>query len=176
VYFKISFLLVAGLLLAPSALSGHTLSTQEQKVLTKWLSRHPRYRLATDRDCECSSDIQRMRAGSGGAWKPVRDYHPYVATGDFNSDGAEDLAVVVIDRTKKEGNFAIIIFNGPFETEAASPAFFRKGLDLQRRGLFYGPPRPKPYRLLIGVFESDNSSIFLPLGRSYRLDGGRDEE
>ena len=173
-YFKISFFIAVGLLLAPTAWCGHTLSSQEQRVLSNWLSRHPRYRLATDHDCNCAGDIRNMRTGFGGDWKPVRDYHPYVATGDFNGDGTEDFAVVVIDRTKKEANFALIVFNGPFETDEASPAFFRKGLDLEARGLFYGPPRPKPYRLVVGVFESDNSSILLPYGRSYRLDGGED--
>jgi hypothetical protein len=58
-----------------------------------------------------------MKAGSGGVWKPVPDYHPYIATGDFNGDGAEDFAVVLIDRTKQEQNFALIVFNGPFNSE-----------------------------------------------------------
>ena len=172
--FKVAFLLSAGLLLAPSAWCGHTLSTQERKVLSNWLSRRPRYRLANDHDCKCAGSILDMRTGFDGQWKPVRDYHPYVATGDFNGDGTEDFAVVVIDRTKKDENFALVVFNGPFETEEASPAFFKKGLDLEARGLFFGPPRPKPYRLVMGPFESDNTVVLVPYGRSYRLDGGEE--
>src|SRR2546422_7028023 len=47
-------------------------------------------------------------------------------------------------------NFALVVFNGPFKSETASPAFIQSGLDLRYSGLFYGPPRPKPYRLLLG--------------------------
>lgn len=167
-------MILAGLLFARSAWCGHTLSTQEHKVLSNWLSRHPRYRLAADKDCNCAADIEQMKAGDGGLWKPVRDYHPYVATGDFNSDGAEDFAVAVINRAKKDENFAVIVFNGPFESEEASPAFFKPGLDLTHQGLFYGPPRPKPYGLVVGHFESDNNVLLLPAGRSYKFDDSAD--
>jgi hypothetical protein len=150
------------LLLGVPTWGGHTLTTQEQNVLKSWLTYHPEYRIATDEDCDCADDIKQMKAGWGGAWKPVPDYHPYIATGDFNSDGAEDFAVVVVDRSKKENNFALVVFNGPFKSETASPAFMRSGLDLKCQGLSYGPPRPKPYRLLLGRFESDSGVLLIP--------------
>ena len=149
---------------------GHTLTQQEQRVLQGWLSRHTEYRIATDGDCECPDDIKQMKAGAGGVWKPVPDYHPYVATGDFNGDGVEDFAVAVVERSKQQNNFALLVFNGPFESETASPAFMKSGLELKDQGLFYGPPRPKPYRLLVGRFESDTGSHLIPHGRGYRLD------
>ena len=164
------FLLTACLLLVAPAWGGHTLTAQEQKVLKSWLAHHAEYRLATDEDCDCAADIQQMKAGSGGAWKPVPDYHPYIATGDFNGDDVEDFAVVVVDRAKQEKNFALVVFNGPFESETASPAFVKSGLDLRYTGLFYGPPRPKPYRLLLGGFESDSGSLLIPHGRGYKMD------
>jgi hypothetical protein len=163
------FLLTVCLVLSVPAWSGHTLTGQEQKVLKSWLARHPEYRLATDEDCECADDIKQMRAGYGGALKPVPDYHPYIATGDFNGDGVEDFAVVVLDRSKQEKNFALVVFNGPFKSETASPAFMQSGLDLKYSGLSYGPPRPKPYRLLLGPFESDSGVLLIPRGRGYRL-------
>jgi hypothetical protein len=109
-----------------------------------------------------------MRKGSGGLWTPVPDYHPYVATGDFNGDDVEDFAVVLIDSSKEKDNFALIIFNGPFKSEAANPAFMDSALNLKYDGLFYGPPRPKPYRLLVGRFESDSGSLLLPRGHGYK--------
>jgi len=145
------------------------LKAREQKVLESWLGHHPQYRIATDRDCDCAEDIEQMRAGLGGAWKPVPDYHPYTATGDFNGDGVEDFAVVVVEQSKQENNFALVVFNGPFESETASPAFMKSGLDLKYQGLFYGPPRPKPYRLLLGRFESDSGLLLVPRGRGYAL-------
>lgn len=167
--------LIGGLLLIPPAWGGHTLSSEEQQVLKGWLVLHPEYRRAIDEDCDCTGDIQQMRAGSGGVWKPVPDYHPYTATGDFNGDGVEDFAVVVIDRRMKEKNFALVVFNGPFKSETVLPAFLESGMDLKYTGLFYGPPRPKPYRLLLGPFESDSGALLIPHGRSYRWDDSREE-
>jgi len=147
----------------------YTLTQQEQTVLQNWLSQHPEYRVAEDGDCECADDIKQMRAGDGGVWKAVPDYHPYAATGDFNSDGQQDFAVAVIKRSKAKNNFALLVFNGPFPLGSASPAFIREGLDLTYRGLFYGPPRPRPYRLVVGRFESDTGSVLVPHGRTYKL-------
>jgi hypothetical protein len=166
---KSLFLLIACLLWVAPAWSGHALTAQEQKVLESWLAHHPEYRATTDEDCDCAEDIQQMKAGSGGVWKPVPDYHPYAATGDFNGDGVEDFAVAVIDRSKQDKKFALVVFNGPFKAETAAPAFLETGLDLSGCGLFYGPPRPKPYRLLVGRFESDSGSLLIPHGRGYKL-------
>jgi hypothetical protein len=165
--------LTACLLLTAPAWGGHTLSSGEQQVLKNWLALHPEYRQATDEDCNCAADIQQMRAGAGGVWKPVRDYHPYVATGDFNGDGVEDFAVILIDRRKKEKNFSLVVFNGPFKSE--TPAFVESGMELQNQGLSYGPPRPKPYRLVLGPFESDNTALLIPHGRGYRWDDSERE-
>jgi len=157
--------------LAAPAWAAHTLSLAEQRVLSSWLAKHPKYRLATDSDCNCADDIKQMKSGYGGNWKPVADYHPYVATGDFNSDGVEDFAVAVIDRTKQKDNFVLIVFNGPsLPTTELRPAFLKSGLDLSGQGLFYGPPRPKPYRLVIGSFESEGW-VLVPNGHGYKLSG-----
>lgn len=65
----------------------------------------------------------------------------------------QDFAVVLIDGGKQEKNLALIVFNGPYKPETQSPAFFQPGMDLKYIGLFYGAPRAKPYRLLLGPFE-----------------------
>jgi hypothetical protein len=98
---KRSLLVVATcLMFVLPAWCGHTLTQQEQKVFDAWLSQHSTFRAATDADCNCSDDIQQMKTGYGGNWTPYPDYHPYVVTGDFNSDGVRDFAVVVVDRQK----------------------------------------------------------------------------
>jgi len=165
--------LCAALSAAP-AHAGHTLGREQQEVLSAWLTASLDYRGASEADCDCAEDIQRMRAGSGGKWGAVPDYHRYRATADFNSDGEEDFAVVVVDRSKPGGNFALIVFNGPLREPSASPAFMRSGLDLKRQGLFCGPPRPKPYRLVIGPFES-HGALLRPHGRTYKLAWGQDD-
>jgi hypothetical protein len=153
----------------------HTLTSQEQKITDDWLARHPTYRVATDADCGCREDIQQMKAGYGGNWKAVPDYHPYVATGDFNGDGARDFAIVVIDGSKSAHNFTLLVFNGPFRSKRASPAFLESGLDLRNQGLSFGPPRPKPYRLVVGPFESDNTWILVPQGHAYKIQVNEDD-
>jgi hypothetical protein len=151
------------------AWAGHTLVPQEQKVLTNWLTKYPQFRAATDKECDCSESIQLMKAGDGGIWRPVPDYHPYVATGDFNGDGVRDFAAVVIDKTKSAHQFTLLVFNGPFDSSTVVPAFVASDLDLKYMGLSFGPPRPKPYRLIMGGFESDNTSMLVPHGKTYQL-------
>ncbi len=51
------------------AWSGHTLTAGQEKALESWLELHTNFRVATDADCECSDDIQQMRAG--GISEPV---------------------------------------------------------------------------------------------------------
>lgn len=166
---RITFGLLICLLLVVPAWAGHTLTSQEQKILAAWLSRNSHFRGAADGDCDCSEDIQQMKAGSGGVWHPIPDYHPYAATGDFNGDGVSDFAVVVVDRRKTIRQYTILVFNGPFDSDAAEPAFIVSGLDLRYMGLFFGPPRPKPYRLIAGRFGTDSTSILVPLGQTYKL-------
>jgi hypothetical protein len=55
--------LVVSLFAALPAWCGHSLTTQEQKILNVWLSKHPAYRAATDADCNCLDDIQQMKTG-----------------------------------------------------------------------------------------------------------------
>ena len=162
--------LILGWLGATPASAGHTLTVTHQKILNQWLQVHGQFRVAEDQDCTCPEDIQEMKRGSGGVWKPVIDYHPYAATGDFNGDGAEDFAVVLVDRQAKEKKFAFVVFNGPFKSRPQEPVFIETGLDLANQGLFFGPPRPKPYRLIVGPFESDNTALLEPKGASYRWD------
>jgi hypothetical protein len=153
---------------APLVLGRHTLTTTEENVIAAWLAQHPEYRRATARDCDCDEELRRMRAGSGGLWKAVPDYDPYEVSGDFNGDGVDDIAVVVLD-TRRDGDaFALVVFNGPFSAQPKA-AFVKTGLDMRWRGLFYGSPRPKPYRLLIGRFEAEGT-LLLPSGATYRLE------
>ncbi len=166
---QIAFAALISVRLVTPAWSGHTLTSKEHKVLETWLATHREFQSATDADCKCAEDIQQMKIGSGGKWVPVPDYHPYVATGDFNNDGIRDFAVVVIDRSKPAKNFALLVFNGTFSSKAKLPAFIEPGLDLRGQGLFFGPPRPKPYRLVVGPFESDNTAVLVPQGRTYKL-------
>ena len=151
---------------SPVMFASHTLDSRQSSVIAAWLNQHPGHRLAKDRDCSCDEDIKEMRVGGGGVWKPIPDYHPYVVSGDFNDDGDIDFAVVVIN-TSKAHDSMLLVFNGPVDLDHPVPAFVDKR-DYMRIGLFYGPPRPKPYRLVIGPFESEGL-LLQPRGKTYRL-------
>ena len=160
---------VAVLLVASPVWARHSLSAQERRVVNDWLKQHPHYRIASDADCNCEDDLYNQRIRSQGVWRAIPDYHPYIVAGDFNGDGNEDFAVAVIDRSKRPRSFTLLIFNGPFEKSSAQPAFELRDIDLAHQGLFFGPPRPQPYRLILGPFESEGDE-FVPVGTSYRLD------
>jgi len=159
---------ISVLFAAAVAEGGHTLDSQQQATLASWLAQHPDYRVADDTDCDCADDIAQLKTGYGGISPAAPDHHPYRAEGDFNGDGAVDFAVVVINRSKIRRRYTIVIFNGPYREQGALPSFVMPGLDLKGQGLFYGPPRPKPYHLLVGRFESEGN-IFVPHGATYKM-------
>lgn len=142
------------------------ISAKHQQVLQKWLRREPNLRVATDEDCgRCADDLASQRRVSGA------NYHPYYVVGDFNGDGKTDFAVALIE-VEESGErvtqkFVVAVFNAPFSSRIAEPSFEKDNLNLRDGGLFFGPPRSRPYRLFIGVFASDRGLTLEPRGRKY---------
>jgi hypothetical protein len=126
------------------------LASRFKHSIVSWLNHHPGYRLATDADCSCADDITQVRAGWPPEWPPVPNYHPYYIVGDFRGDGAEDVAVGVISQ-QHPNKFRVLIIHG------APP-----------NGRFYGAPRPQPWRLGVGPFESEGAT-FEPTHDGYRF-------
>jgi len=142
------------------------ISAKHQQVLQRWLKREPKLRVATDEACgRCAGDIANQKKISG------RDYHPYYAVGDFNRDGREDFAVALIEIEERGERvmqkFIVAVFNAPFSSRRAEPSFMKKDLNLRDGGLFFGPPRSKPYRLFIGLFSNDSGLTLVPHGSTY---------
>jgi hypothetical protein len=140
-------------------------------ILT-WLRLHPGYRLADDADCSCADDIAHVRAGWPPEWPPNPDYHPYYIVGDFRGEGVEDVAVGLISH-QWPNKFRVLIIHGAPPNGRAAKAFLSEQLDF-RQGLFYGPPRPKPWRLGVGPFESDGVT-FEPTRDGYRFSNDDDD-
>jgi len=136
------------------------ISVSERTALKAWLSANPEYRVALDSDCDCPNDIETIRKGSGGVWKANPNYHPYYVTGDFNGDNNNDFAVILI-KTNEGGKHYLAIFNGPHNS-GDKPVYLRP----EEGALFYGAPRPKPFRLILGEFHSEGVS-FVPKGATY---------
>lgn len=156
------FLLAIGTLGSTAAIAQDTtnyIPSKQRAVLGQWLKQNPTLRVATDADCQCADDVAEIRKGSGGVWKANPNYHPYYASGDFNSDGEQDFAVVLIDGAAK---LHLVIFNGPIYIGIAPAYQSTKYVG----PLFFGAPRPKPYRLVVGDFGSEGG-LFKPKGKSY---------
>ncbi len=141
------------------------IAPEHRTVLEKWMAMNQSLRVATDQDCKCDDDIASMRRGYGGAWKANPDFHPYYVVGDFNGDGQADFAVVVI-RGSTNPKRELAIFNGPFPRAATPRPAYLSGKYVG--ALFFGPPRPKPWRLIVGPFESEGS-LLVPKGATYVL-------
>jgi hypothetical protein len=130
------------------------ISGEHSRVVTGWLKEQPQARVAEDADCRCDEDLKRKRTESNGAWSAEPNYHPYYVSGDFNRDGIADFAIGIIDRTVPDA-FRVVIFDGPFKkSTSVRPTFVSQPRPLGE-AMFYGPPRPKPYFLVVGAFEAE---------------------
>jgi hypothetical protein len=91
--------------------------------------------------------------------------------GDFRGDGAADVAVGVISQQHPR-KFRVLIIHGTPPKGPAAKTFLSEELDFHQ-GLFYGPPRPKPWSLVVGPFESDGVT-FEPTPTAYKFSSDDD--
>jgi len=154
------------------------LSAQHGRLLQGWLARHPDLRPARMEDCEdrwrdsagkehvesCQRLVRELRA-----WTKNPDANPFYANGDFNGDRNGDFAVVLTDtRSSTAGAHpaTVIVFNGPFRAAGTvEPTFTLPGRLVSETFLGYGPPRGKPWHLVIGLPESEGRQLVWRDGR-----------
>ena len=159
-------ILVGSFCLSASAASGGSsnLSSPQLATLQEWLIRHPTFRRATAKDCDCDDDIRQMRT-VGSFEGPIPDYDPYTRVGDFRHNGQSDFAVVVIDGGKQTQG-TLLIFDGPFQGEGKRPAFVGRIGQVSRTAIFKSPKGPWP---VVGEFESEGCA-YLPRKGTYITD------
>lgn len=133
------------------------------EIIQRWLLAHPGYRLATTSDCNCDEDIEAIRKGDGNAWKPEPGYQPYVAIGDFDGDGVEDIATVAVPDRADAGIFVLIALSAPNGEAGEVLQVARDGSNVAGRGLFVRRANLKSNgicsRLLFGAFSSEAEDI-----------------
>jgi len=147
------------------------ISSKLSRALVAWIALHQEYRVAIDTDCSCADSISRVREGHG--WPPSPNFHPYYAAGDFNGDSEEDLAVGVISRQHPK-KFRVLILNGT-SSRTLAPKEYLSGEFPLGWGLFFGAPRPKPWRLIVGPFEAEGAT-FEPTPSGYKLVADESED
>ncbi len=143
----------------------HTLTSDQEKTVDDWISNNPEFRQATDEDCMCAKSLMDARTGAGPGDLPVPDYSPYKVAADFNKDGVEDFAVVVLRKTNPTTGFAFLIFNGSPDGRFLL-AFESRRQNLREQGIFFGRPERNDGLLRIGRFYWPKSWL-VPKGSTY---------
>jgi murein DD-endopeptidase MepM/ murein hydrolase activator NlpD len=155
---------------APGAAFPSPAASDNTTAVQAWLRANPERRLASLADCECESDLPSM-------WQNWDNHDPYRAEGDFNRDGATDVAFVAIERSGRapvrwqgrqifpHWTASLIILNG------SSNGRYRNSFE----GRFIGAPtgsllyyNAQANRLVIGPWESSGSSI-IARGDTYQV-------
>jgi hypothetical protein len=99
--------------------------------------------------------------------------YQYYSKGDFNRDGKEDFAVLLVDSRKhKETDadfFTLAIFNGPFR-KGQAPNYYEEGLSgITNSYIVFDKVSEK--HLFLGKFESDvYCATYFPKGKTYRFE------
>lgn len=146
------------------------MAVEHKAEMEKWLRTHRDFRMATEADCDCSDSLKDIRFSNSPGWPANPNYLSYYVVGDFNHDGMGDFAVLLIKKEMFMEKLYVGIFNGTSVSNQYMPTILKaKGFDIVETGLFYGPPRPKPYSLIIGVFNSEGVAI-VPSKNGYKFD------
>jgi hypothetical protein len=130
-------------------------------ILQKWLAHKKELRLATENDVidGYKESLEYMRHED-------KNYHPFYAVGDFNQDGAQDFAVVFINRDSSSKNLTVAIFNGPFKSAKKNePAFLSDRIN--RDWWLFVNSYDQVQTLSVGLIETDFGLILRPRKKGY---------
>ena len=137
------------------------------QVLNRWLFQYRELTPVRMADCV---DVSRDASGhervescerlvtNFRSWSKDPSANPFYARGDFNEDGFEDFSVVLADANVKDSRKAamVVVFNGPFASrEVKEPKFILLRPSVSETFVGFGPPRAKPWHLVIGPPEAE---------------------
>lgn len=136
-----------------------------RNTLGSWLIALPGWRPAL------TSDAYVGVTGSARVWLrgEIRGmgHHPYYVSRDFNRDGIEDFALMLVKGAGKARKFAFAVFNGTSNGFAATPTYFTEEVGtgdfiFWKTGDSFGD------RFIIGSPASDSGFLVVPQGGTYR--------
>jgi hypothetical protein len=160
------------------------LQPEHNEVLQEWLKTQPSLRPGVEEidnsmfDENAYEDKEKFKENYEDNMKFLRETvgekgYQYYSKGDFNRDGKEDFAVLLVDSRKEEeidaDNFALAIFNAPFK-KGQPPNYYEEKL----RGItnsYIVFDKMIEDHLYLGKFESDFYCItYFPKGKTYRYE------
>ncbi|MGH9970162.1 MAG: hypothetical protein ACREBG_20535 [Pyrinomonadaceae bacterium] len=161
---------INGILLSTPTLAQSHIRPQHWVILQPWLAKRAEFRLAT------TEDFVNQKVLDEATKKRGKNFHPYYIVQDFNGNHQQDFAVALIDESKYQANFAVAIFNGPFNTKKSyTPTYFQGGLDMSEGCFFFGFGDPLVKSLGFGPCAgNDNFSYLEPAGKGYTLKSSLD--
>ena len=166
---KVVKLFLASLLIFSSGIchaQDPAIPAADMAQIQRWLSANDQYRLADLNDCKCDDQIKEVRKGDD-VYKPVPNYLPYYAAGNFN--GLPSFAVIVLKKQEpfQANQVKIIVFAKDDNVSPVTVDYpFIHDQNLSWLGLFVRPKNKKSDRLLIGVFGSEGKFLKIPPRKS----------
>ena len=163
------------------------LQSAHEEVLREWLKTKTFLRPAVEEvdnsmfDENAYSEKEKFKENFEGNMKFLRETvgengYQYYVKGDFNKDGKEDFAVLLVDNRKKDVDadwFSLAIFNAPFK-KGKSPSYYEENLHgiTNCYIVFSDQFSEKPGKyLFLGKFESDYyCATYYPKGNTYRFE------
>jgi serine/threonine protein kinase len=156
----------------PPPLDAPHIKAEYRVVLQKWLENKAGWRPATVNDVYYGLDKDQREYAKGEMQSNGKFQHPYYVVDDFNSDGKQDFALVLITTNRKK--YAVAIFNAPFG-DSPSPTYYTEELG-KGDWLFWMKDDGFQKRFIVGPPASDAGYLIVPRGNSYVVEsGGADE-
>ncbi len=150
---------------APTISAPH-IDSQHREVLRNWLSSKPGWRPAVENDAY----IGLTKLGRGSYKNEIRTMgnHPFYVADDFNSDGNQDFAVILIKKAGRSYKRAVAIFNGSFsKNKKVAPTFYSEQIVAEGDLLFWMTGDEYGNRFVVGPPESDSGTLITPRGKKY---------
>lgn len=142
-------------------LSAPHMHSQHREILQNWLAGKPGWRPAVEDDAYAGSTKSQREFLKGEIQSMTN--HPFYVAADFNKDGKQDFAVMLVRRSGRTNKFAMVIFNSTYGKQKIAPAFYTE--QVSKGDLLFWMDG----NLLLSPPASDSGNIIKPRGSTYIL-------
>lgn len=142
-------------------ISAEHMNSQHREILQNWLASKSGWRPAVE-NYAYVGETREGREFLKGEIQSMTN-HPFYVAADFNKDGKQDFATMLVRKVGKKNKFSLVIFNSTYNKQKMTPAFYTESVsngDL----LFW-----MDGNLLLSPPSSDSGNIITPRGNTYIL-------